>query len=278
MIPTLSQVCSLPSPLETDLEHYAAGGCRSIELWWGKVETFLETHAAADLRDLLERHELSAPVVSYQGGLFAKEEAARGVHWEHFQRRLDVCRELGVETMVVAADLAGALEQADLDAVTATLAQAARAAGQRGMQLALEFQASSPFVNNLQTAAALVAEAASPHLGICLDAFHYGVGPSKREDLQYLDETNLLHVQVCDLSGVARELALDGDRILPGDGDLPLATIVDRLREIDYRRAVSIELMNPRIWQTPARQFAEIAVDALRRLLETPPADDPHAQ
>jgi 2-keto-myo-inositol isomerase len=135
------------------------------------------------------------------------------------------------------------------------------------VRLALEFQARSAFVNNLQTAAALVAEVGSPHLGICLDAFHYFVGPSKPEDFGYLSNDNLFHVQLCDVSGVPREFATDADRILPGDGDFQLDPLIARLREIDYRGYVSVELMNPQIWRIAPLQFGEIAMTALRKIL-----------
>ena len=135
------------------------------------------------------------------------------------------------------------------------------------MRIALEFQARAAFGNNLQTAAALVAEVANPNLGLCLDAFHFHVGPSKSEDLHYLTQENLFLVQFCDLADVPREFATDADRILPGDGDIPLTSIVDYLVELDYRGYVSVELMNPRIWQIPPRQFGEIGMTALRKVL-----------
>ena len=130
----------------------------------------------------------------------------------------------------MAADLHGPLSQQDLDRTQVSLTQAAVQAGQAGLRLALEFQASATFGNNLQTIAALVAECGSPHLGICFDVFHYYAGPSKLEDLAWLSPANLFHVQLCDLSGVAREFAADSDRILPGDGDFELAPIIDGLR------------------------------------------------
>jgi len=135
------------------------------------------------------------------------------------------------------------------------------------LRLALEFQAKATFGNNLQTAAALVADVGSPHLGLCLDWFQYYTSPSKEEDLGYLTAENLFHVQVCDLVGTPRELASDGDRVLPGDGDFQFEPLLQRLKAIDYRGAVSIETMNPHLWQVPPRQFGEIAITALRKLL-----------
>ena len=88
-----------------------------------------------------------------------------------------------------------------------------------------------------------------------------------RSDLAYLSNANLFHVQFCDLAGTMREFATDSERVLPGDGDFPLPLIVARLREINYASCVSVELMNPGIWQIPPRQFGEVGITALRKVL-----------
>jgi len=267
MQPALSTVCTLASPLENDLAHYAAGQCDAVELWLTKVETYLQKNSADDFLELLAEHKIAAPVAAYQGGLLDSQGDRRAETWRHFRKRLELCSQLGVGLLVVAADVAPPLEQEDLDRVRVSLRQAAEAAQDCGVRLALEPQAGSAICNNLQTALAMVEETASPALGICLDAFHFAVGPSKTEDLALLSCENLAHVQLCDLAGVPRELATDADRILPGDGDLPLEPIVRRLREIDYQGCVSVELLNPQIFQVPPRQFGEIAITALRKVL-----------
>jgi 2-keto-myo-inositol isomerase len=267
MKPALSQVCSLDAPFEQDIADYAAGKCEAIELWVGKLDAYLEKHGTDDVRRLLEKHGVAAPVASFQGGLLSSQGDFRRQHWDAFAARLALCRALDVGTLVVAADVPGPLAQQDLDRVQMSLEQAAELAGRHGVRLALEFQARAAFANNLETAAALVADVGSPHLGICLDVFHFHVGPSKPEDLLHLSADNLFHVQFSDLSGVPRELAADADRILPGDGDIPLLPLVARLTEIDYRGCVSIELMNPQVWRIPPLQFGEIAMTALRKIL-----------
>ncbi len=267
MKPAISQVCCLNSPFEKDVADFAAGHCGAIEVWLTKLETFLQSHAVDDARRLLDEHELTAPAASYQGGLLTSQGEARREAWELFGRRLDLCKQLGIGTLVVACDIAGPLTQQDIERAQMSLTQAAQQAGMRGVRVALEFQARAAFGNNLQTATALVAEVGSPHLGICLDAFHYYTGPSKPDDLAHLTKDNLFHVQFCDLADVPREFAADSDRILPGDGDIPLGPIIDHLQAIDYQGLVSLELMNPQIWQIPALQLGEIGTTALRKLL-----------
>ena len=267
MRPTLAQVCSLNSGFADDVKDYAAGHCHSIELWLTKLENYLHNHSVDDVHRLLEDNEMSAPVASFQGGLLASQGEARREAWELFDRRVELCRQLRVGTIVVACDVPEPFSQMDLDRVQVSLVQLAQLVGSKGLRAALEFQAQSAFGNNLQTAVALVAEVGSPHLGICLDAFHYYVGPSKPDDLYYLSAQNLFHVQLCDLADVPREVARDSQRILPGEGDIPLAPILGRLREIGYDGCVSIEVLNPHMWQVGPRQFGEIAITALRKLL-----------
>lgn len=267
MFPTISQVCCLNSPFDRDLEDFAAAGCQSVEVWLTKLETYLQTHTLKDVRYWLEKTRVSLAVASFQGGLLASQGEARREAWSLFARRLELCQELRIGTIVVACDIPPPLTQQTIERVQRSLSQVSLEAGKAGVRAALEFQANSSFGNNLQSAAALVGEVGSPNLGICLDAFHWHVGPSKTEDLEYLTASNLFHVQLSDLADTARELARDADRILPGDGDIRLAALIERLNRIDYQGCVSIELMNPKLWQIPALQLADAGMAALRRLL-----------
>jgi len=267
MLPTLSQVCSLNSTFESDIEDYAAGQCRSVEAWFTKLESFVEANSVETLRDFLAQHEVNIPVASFQGGIVASQGAQRKEAWELFDRRLALCGQVGIGTLVVACDPQPPLASEDVDRIRMSLAQGAAKAAAQGVRLALEFQHKAAIGNNLQTAVALVEEVASENLGICFDLFHFYAGPSKWTDLGSLTADNLFHVQLSDLADIPRELATDSHRILPGDGDIPLEPLLEHLRAIGYAGPVSIELMNPQVWQVPARQFGEIAMTALRRLL-----------
>ena len=78
---------------------------------------------------------------------------------------------------------------------------------------------------------------------------------------------NLAFVQLSDLAGIPRELASDSDRIMPGDGDFQLQPILDHFRKIGYEGWVSLELMNPVLWEMKASQVATLGMQALSRIL-----------
>jgi len=263
---SVSQVCCLESPFADDVADFAAGHCPAIEIWLTKLETHLQSNSVESVRQLLSDNNIEAPVASYQGGLLITQGEARAAAWSLLADRLELCRSLGVRTLVVAGDITPPIQQQDLDRAKESLKLLAAEAEKYGVRAALEFQATAALGNNLLTAAALVSEVGSPWLGLCLDTFHYYVGPSQESDLGVLTADNLFHVQVSDLADTPREFAADRDRILPGDGDLFFEPIIEHLQRINYDGAVSVELMNPQLWRVPALQMGEIAMTALRKL------------
>jgi sugar phosphate isomerase/epimerase len=267
VIPALSTVSSLQSPLATILEDYAAGHVAAIDLWLGHAEAFIAEQGRAALADRLAAQGIAPVAASFQGGLLTSQGEARREHWRHFDERLALCRELAIPVLVVAGDAFGPLAAEDLARLSTSLAEGAKRAAGAGIRLALEFDARASFPNNLQSAVALVEDVGSPALGVCLDWFHWTVGPSKTLDLRLLSRDNLAHVQVSDVADVPREMAADADRILPGEGGSPCDDLIDRLREIGYTGAVAVETPNPRLWSISPRQFGEIAFTALRKLL-----------
>ncbi len=270
MTPAISQVCTLGSDFAADLDEFAAAGFSAVEVWLTKLEQFAESRGIAEAASMARHLGVELPVAAMQGGLVASRGPAQTAALDHFQRRLDLLAELGTTTLVLAADVPHPLAPDDPKVLQSTLVTLADRVAPRGITLALEFQSSSALVNNLQTAVALVAQVGHPHLGICLDTFHFLTGPSKESDLELLDSSNLRHVQVSDLSDRPRELAGNSDRILPGEGDFPWEALMRRLRAIDYRGPISLEVMNPAFMRGAAAQLAYVARQALDRILAVP--------
>jgi sugar phosphate isomerase/epimerase len=263
----ISQVTTLSTPIEAEFSAYNQAGWRAVELWLTKVEAFVAEHGLATFQKLLADEKLIPAAASTQGGLLVSSGQERETHWAHFRRRLELLRELNVPTLVLTPDFSPNPDSDQIRRALQSLDEASQLAGQLNVKLALEFPKTSPFCASLDTAAALVAQVDSPHLGLCFDAFHYYTGPSKYEDLAYLTPKNLAWVQLSDLSGTPRELARDADRIFPGDGDFQLTPIIEHLARIGYDGFASLELMNPSIWEIPADRVVGMALQAVERTL-----------
>jgi sugar phosphate isomerase/epimerase len=264
----ISEATTLPASFAEDVAAYADGGCTAMEVWLTKLEKHLETHSAAETRRLLEERHMTLAAASYQGGLLLSQGEQRRAHSDHFRRRLDLCQQFKIPTLLVVADFVEAVDRASLERAVVSLKQAAQWAAGFEIRLALEFRARTTFCSSLDTALALVGQCGEPNVGINFDVFHYYTGPSKLEDLRLLTPATLAFVQLSDLAGTPRELATDADRILPGDGDFQLKPLLEQLRALGYDGWVSLELMNPTLWNTKASHVAELGMMALRRLLE----------
>lgn len=266
----ISEATTLPATFAEDVLTYAAAGCPGMEVWLTKLETHLESQSIGDTSKLLEDRQLTLAAAAYQGGLLLSQGEQRKVHFDHFRRRLELCEQLSIPTLLVVADFVDAVDATSLGRAVVSLQQAGQWAEGFGIRLALEFRKSSHFCASLDTALALVAQCGQANVGVNLDIFHYYTGPSKFDDLAMLSPGNLAFVQVSDLAGIPRELATDSDRILPGEGDFHLEPIVRQLRAIGYDGWLSLELMNPLLWKIKATQVAEMGMAALRRLVESP--------
>jgi 2-keto-myo-inositol isomerase len=277
MKPCISEAVTLSRTFAEDVNGYADGGCRALEVWLTKLENHLEKHSVADTRKLLEDREMTLAAASYQGGLLLSQGEQRKAHYDHFKRRLDLCQSFGISTLLIAADPPfippprggdkGGVDAVGLERAVVSLTQAAQWAAAFRVRLALEFRGSASFCASLDTALALIAQCGESNVGVNFDVFHYYTGPSKFEDLALLTRDNLAFVQLSDVLGVPRELAGDADRILPGEGDFSLKPIVEHLRAVGYDEWVSLELFNPTLWQLKAAQVAELGLASLERLL-----------
>ncbi|WP_435006147.1 sugar phosphate isomerase/epimerase family protein [Tundrisphaera lichenicola] len=267
MRPCISQATTLSTSFEVDLQSYAMAGWPALELWLTKLETFLETHPVSEAKSLLEGNGLKPVAASSQGGLLLSVGPERKAHFELFHRRLDLLHQLEVPILVVAADFTRDVAPEDYGRASASLAEASELARAAKVRLALEFQKGTQLCASLDTTLALIAQSGAEGVGVCLDLFHYYTGPSKFEDLAYLTPENLAWVQVCDLSGVPRELAGDADRIFPGEGDFLIGPILDHIASIGYDGYVSLEVLNPQLWAITADRVADAGRQVMDRLL-----------
>ena len=262
----ISQLSTLSTPIEAEFKAYARGGWEFCEVWLTKLETYLKDHSIAEARSLFNEFAIKPISAACQPGLLVARGEEERSHWSDFERRLALLAELAIDLLVITPDFVHPIREDDPGRVRAKLAEAAALAERFGVRLALEFHKSSRLLSSLDTAIAFVTDVGSPHLGICFDLFHYYCGPSKPEDLGYLNRDNLFLVQVSDLLGPPRELATDSDRILPGEGVIESAPPLEHFGKIGFDGPLTLELANPGLWRIPAEQLADFGKQAIDRV------------
>jgi sugar phosphate isomerase/epimerase len=102
-------------------------------------------------------------------------------------------------------------------------------------------------------------------LGIVFDAFHFFVGGSTLEEINPTATRliRLVHINDVDAARKPREMLTDADRLLPGEGVLPLDAMLCALAANGYDGACSLEVMRPAY---RAREIGEYMADARRSM------------
>ena len=154
---------------------------------------------------------------------------------------------------------------ASADAYVNAAGDLAGYAAARGVRLAIEptswLYADLTFVHTFHDAL-LVAPRAG--MGICLDAFHVWTESGLREEIG--QHAGLIaHVQLSDMTPGSRALPC---RAVPGDGDVPLAAVVQWLLEAGYPGVFDCELNGPAIDAIGHHAAAARAATWLDKLLE----------
>jgi 4-hydroxyphenylpyruvate dioxygenase len=99
---------------------------------------------------------------------------------------------------------------------------------------------------------------------LVLDTFHLAVSQTSPADIRGLsaEAIGLVHLSDAITEGKAGTELLDEDRVLPGEGGLPLAVLLGAIGQTGYRGAVSVEVFHPKYG---ASNPHDVACEAYRR-------------
>lgn len=264
----INQATTMTTDLETDLRAYAEAGFESVELWLAKLEAYLADGGSLDrAQDLLRRLGLRTVAACAQGGCLLSSGAERRRILDQLRHRLMLTRALGADTLVVFSESPEEASLSAYETAAANLAQVADLAAQQEVSIALEFIKGSRLVGSLPTAQELVRRADRANLGVLFDTFHFYAGISKMADLEDMDASLLALVHVNDVGNLPRESWTDRDRVLPGQGVLPLVEMLGLIQSKGYEGYCSIEVFSRDLWEDDPFTVARLAHDSLTQLL-----------
>jgi 2-keto-myo-inositol isomerase len=270
----LSQATIQGTPTGKAVESAARAGFDRIELWWPQVRSETEPISPGQLKETCISEGVSLAALSGTVLELAGSDEAWEASLADFREAMQFARE--AEVPLVCFSPGTTVE----DQAEQAFALAARRLGGilaiaefSSIDLALEFRADSRWMTTLPTALAFVSIFDSDRLGLCFDVFHYYCGPSKLEDLTPGAIGKIRIVQLSDLIATPREFATESDRILPGEGDFDLRSILGCLRRADYDGPICVESPNPMLWQFPSDRVADMAHQSLLRCFVTAETD-----
>jgi sugar phosphate isomerase/epimerase len=130
-------------------------------------------------------------------------------------------------------------------------------------------------INSLEAACLALRHTGSTHALLSIDAMHFFRTGGTAAELAKLDPRLIGYAQLCDVLRVAahadyaREATFE--RLVPGDGELPLADFVEALPD-DVLLGVETPILSEVEAGRSVRQILTRAVTASRRLLAAAPA------
>lgn len=262
----INSVSTIRAELEECLPAYQAAGFRNVEFPLDHVRKYLaKGHTVADVRHLLEEHELQC-VGGFECGVecFSPEGQRRKNH-ERIAENAELLAELGAKMMVVGTDGPkdlGAIQD-PMGEIAAIFAEVAESIEDTGVNLCLEFNW-SPVVKSLRTAAEIARRSGKSNVGVLFDPAHYHCTPSKFDQLTQENAVLIKHIHVDDMRDKPAEFSnCNSDRVLPGQGCLDLKALFGQIEKYGYDGYFSIEMFNEELWAMPPGEAARLMYESL---------------
>lgn len=260
----INSVSTRQSGLEEALAAYAAAGFTQVEFVLPLVKDWLaQGHTVAGARALLASHGLR-PIGGFQVGLecFSDSESQRANHATQ-RENAQLIHDLGGGTLVVGTD--GPTERS-LDAlaiVAETLNGFLQSIDGLDVTVAIEFNW-GPLVKSFQSAVRICELTDHPRAGVLFDPAHYHCTSTKLEHLTPDAVRWIPHVHLDDMRDIPGDLSdCNADRVLPGEGILPLPALIAAIEAGGYNGAFSIEMFNANLWSLPAPEAANLCYASL---------------
>ncbi len=129
----------------------------------------------------------------------------------------------------------------------------------------LELWGFARVLSRLGDVAAVAIDAAHPRACILADAYHLYKGGSDAASLRLLNGAamHVFHINDYPAKPPRAEIT-NAQRVFPGDGVAPLATLFRTLRDIGYRGVLSLEVFNREYWTQDALLVARLGLEKTR--------------
>jgi 2-keto-myo-inositol isomerase len=270
----LNGATTMRADLETDIEAAGAAGFDLIEIWAAKLREFLKSKTTADLKKLLNEHNLEPySINSIEHITFRTPEDYAKIKAET-EELSAIAGEIGCPYVVVVPGKLpeGATEEEIIEESVKVLSELGSIAEKHNVGLAFEFLGQTDCsVQTLDLCSEIVEKVNRPNIGNVIDTFHFYAGNSTFEAIDRMKPDKLFIFHINDAENLPKEKLTDAHRLYPGTGILPIKEIKAHFDKIGYDRMVSIEIFRPEYWNQDPFEVARKAKEATEKVLELTP-------
>lgn len=257
-----------PTPILQKIRVAEAAGYGAIELWHDDIDLHLQAGGKlADIRRAVDDHGLAVPTTIMLKGWCEPDGPAFERGWAECRRRLEQAAAIGAKH-AIAGPPHGPVDYA-------LAAQRYRELLELGLSLgvrpAMEYLGFVQEVNSIAKALRIITESGHPKGTIVLDPFHDFRGGAGCEEIAKL---RAAQIAVCHFDDAPASppphTQRDGDRVMPGEGVIPLQRFLALLRQVGYNGWISLELFREDLWQQDPLDVAKRGLTKMRAVCEAP--------
>ncbi|AIX75496.1 sugar phosphate isomerase/epimerase [Pantoea sp. PSNIH4] len=263
---TFLNLVLLSGDAQTQLQAAKEAGFDEVEIWQESIES--ADGGATAVRERAQQLGMGFTNCQVLRDFAGAPLTLRAEKRQEAQRFFRLAQAIGCDTVQAPActrdDCQAALIDEDLRWLSA---EAAR----HGLRIMYEPMAWSRVDNRLEPTWRRLERLDLPNVGLVVDLFHIAAR-GDASVLESIPAERIYEVQLCDMA----EAVTPGDmahlvdtarhrRLLPGDGNLPVAEYVAALKRKGYRGPVGIEVFNDQLQQQPPTRAAQQAFAALSR-------------
>ncbi len=262
---SLNAITIKQASLMQKLEAAAEAGFDGIGLWNDEVsEAVQQGMPIVRIADALYAKRLSVPEMCFVGGWMYSTGEERSEALSQAQERFHQAAGLGCGCVIACASNG----EGDLDEVADDYRELCTIAARWRVKPALEFVGAAQQVKDIATAWEVIRRAGHPMGSILLDTFHFHMGGSTIEDLKRVPAHKIALVHINDAPDKPLDQLSDADRLMPGDGVLPLVEILSILRDGGFQGHVSLELFNEEYWAMDPFEVAKIGYEKTKAVVD----------
>lgn len=251
------------------LAAYEKTGWRHFEINLWKAWEFIEAHGIQAARRLVGDHGLACVGATGLGLSTFKDEASREKDVSQVKRYAEVMQALGCRPLVIGSDSPESRTRANysehLDSLASHIRRVAEAAEPFGVQIAVEVNWCS-LCRSVRTAAEVIRRADRANVGLVWDPAHFFSTPSRLSDLNGV-QGKILHAHLDDIgSCIIEVMDINGDRVIPGQGILPLKEWTDKVVACGYTGYHCVELFNKPLWEKDLQTICQEVMAGCRKI------------
>jgi len=255
-----------PAPILDKIAIAAEVGYSAIELWHDDIDAHLaQGGKLADIRKAVDDHGPDVPTTIFLKGWWdtSGEEYTKAM--DEIRRRLDQAAAVGATYSISGPPLG----KVDFQVGARNYARLLDVGREFGVQPVMEYLGFSEDVNTIEDALRIMDDSGHPDATIVLDPFHCFRGGGSIETIAQIDESRIAISHFNDSPpDPPREQQHDPDRVLPGDGIYDLQRYCDLLRQVGYKRWLSLELFRQDLYEQDPKEVARIGLEKMRAVAE----------